>query len=87
MKLLTWLSGKKTYLTLWIPVVLALVALVGVELDPSLLEALAKHGIVASKPAGWVTWVALAVRAADQTFMRLGVSKAEKAAGLQTPTN
>lgn len=70
------LSGYKTYLALWVPVLAGLVFLLSGQAE-GLLAAHVPEELAGT--ASWWIWVGILFRALDQTFMRIGVSKAEAA--------
>lgn len=76
------LSNYRTYISLWVPVVLALMALIGVEVSPSLLDWLKTNGfeVVTGGPMNWLVWAGMLCWAMSGTFQRLGTAKAQKEA-------
>lgn len=59
------LSGYRTYIALWLPVLAVLGAIVTHRAPPEI---------------GWLAFAALVTRALDQTFMRLGIAKVSRRA-------
>lgn len=66
------LAGYRTYLTLWIPILVMLAALLG--MDHHALETYFQ----VPEGTSWGMFVLATLRALDQTFMRLGIAGAQK---------